>query len=123
MSSDMLAQAGTKVVVIVFGMNGCPACGEYLPRFFQQVEGFQKLGHPFVIYSPGHPVGPKQIPIIVLDSESNNDQVQFLANHHGVSALPTTIIQPKVGYPAKYEGSLSDQEIYQLLSVAVLTNR
>ena len=107
----------------MFGMHGCPACEDYLPRFFRQLEGFIALGQPFVIYEPGGAIATGQIPVIVCDAASQDPSVVQLADQHHVSGLPTTLLIPRMGFPAKYEGALSDVQIYNLLNAAVATNR
>lgn len=113
----------TNVLILVFAMPGCPACHDYLPRLTKQIQGFQKLGHPFVIYENGVVLLPGSIPVVVLDSTTKDPEVQALCNQHEISNLPTTVLLPKVGYPAKYEGSLNDQQVYALLNAALATNR
>ena len=116
--------AHTKVVIIVFAMPGCPACESYLPRLYKQIEGFQKLGAPVYVYEEnGQQVPQGQIPIMVIDSTSKQQNVQDFANRWEVVNLPTTILLPKYGFPARYEGSLSDKDIYNLLNAAIATNR
>jgi hypothetical protein len=117
----MSAPLDAKIVIAVFGMKGCPACKDYLPRLYQQIEGYQKMGHPFVVYQDGMELQPNEIPVLVFDAQSPG--VQEIADLHQVKALPTTLLMPKVGYAAKYEGSLSNQDIYNLLNVAILSNR
>jgi hypothetical protein len=119
MSQDL---ANTNVLILVFAMPGCPACHDYLPRLTKQVQGFQKLGHPFVIYQNGVALMPQAIPIVVLDSTTKDPEVQALCEQHGIMNLPTTVLLPRIGYPAKYEGSLDDQQVYALLNAALATN-
>ena len=118
---DPLAQ--TKVVIIVFAMHGCPACEDYLPRLYRQLEGFQKLNQPFVLYQDGLAIQPGQIPVMVCDSNSRDPSVVDLADRHQIHALPSTILLPRYGFPAKYEGGLTDVQIYSLLNAAIATNR
>jgi thiol-disulfide isomerase/thioredoxin len=113
----------TKVVIVVFAMPSCPACHDYLPRLYKQVEGFQKLGAPLFVYEEGTLIPPKSIPVMVYDVTAQNDSVQAFANQWKVENLPTTILLPKVGFPARYEGALSNDDIYNLLNAAVATNR
>lgn len=119
MSQDLNAN----IVIVVFAMPGCPACEDYIPRLYQQIGGFQKLGHPFVIYELGKSLKPGQIPILVYDASARDPGVQAFADQHGVSGLPTTLLLPKVGFPAKYEGGLGNDQIYALLNAAIATNK
>ena len=113
--------ANTKVVIIVFAMHGCPACEDYLPRLYGQIEGYQKMGHPFVIYQ-GAGLAKGQIPIMVYDSTSQEKSLQDFANLHKIENLPTTLLLPKVGHSTRYEGALSNQQIYTFLNNAIALN-
>lgn len=115
--------ANTNILIMVFAMPGCPACHEYLPKLERQVEGFKKLGHPFIVYQNGMALPPRSIPVVIIDSTTKDGEVQALLDQHGIANLPTTILIPRTGYPAKYEGALDDNQIYQLLNAAVATNR
>ena len=59
---------------------------------------------------------------MILDSTTRDPEVQALADQHAISGLPTTVLLPRVGYPAKYEGTLDDNQIYQLLNAEIATN-
>lgn len=120
MSADL---SQTNILILVFAMPGCSACHEYLPKLQKQIVGYQKLGHPFVLWEIGGTLKPGQIPVVILDSTTQDAEVQALADKHQITGLPTTVLLPKVGYPAKFEGALSDGQIYELLNTAVATNR
>jgi|SRR5882672_8862974 len=111
----------TKVVIIVFAMHGCPACQDFLPRFYNQIEGYQKMGHPFVVYQ-GEALAKGQIPVMVYDSTSQEKSLQDFANLHHVENLPTTLLLPKVGHSMRFEGALSNEQIYTLLNNAIAHN-
>jgi len=115
--------AGINVAIVIFAMPGCPACHEYLPRVYKQIEGYQQLGIPFVVYQEGMALSPGQIPVFVYDSTSKDPDVQAMADKHQIRNLPTTLLLPKVGFPARYEGSLPPGDIYNLLNAAMATNR
>lgn len=104
-----------RVALIVFAMPGCPACHEFLPRITRQIQGFQKLGVPFVFYETGTTIRPGQIPVIVVDSTSTDPSVIALADQHGITALPTTIVLPRYGQPERIEGAVDEQSTYELL--------
>lgn len=109
--------------MIVFVMEGCPACEDYKPRLAQQVAAFQGHGQPFVWYQPGMPLMPGQIPVIVLDADSEDDSVVSLADQYGVEGLPTTLLLRRTAPPAKLEGAVDDRSIYEALASACLANR
>lgn len=115
--------ANTNAIIIVFAMDGCPACMDYTPRLVKQVEGFQKLGHPFVIYTNGMKLAPGQIPICIYDADSTDDSLVELANHHQVQNLPTTLFMSRRTGTHRQEGGLADTEIYQMLIAALENNR
>lgn len=110
------------VAILVFAMPGCPACHEYLPRLYRQIEGFQKLGHPILVYE-GQAVERGTIPVVVIDSTSQEPSVQSLCDKHKIHALPTTVLLPKYGMPMRWEGALPDQDVYNLLNGALGANR
>lgn len=120
MSADL---THTNVLILVFAMPGCPACHEYLPKLNKQIVGYQKLGHPFVMWELGGRLKPGDIPVVILDSTTPDAEVQALADQHGITGLPTTLLLPKLGYPAKFEGALDDDKIYNLLNAAIATNQ
>ncbi len=113
----------TNIVIVVFAMPGCPACSDYLPRLHRQLDGYVKLGHPFIVHDGQSPIPSRAIPVLIYDATAKDQSVQDFANKHSIVNLPTTILLPKIGWPAKYEGSLTDGQIYNLLNAAIATNR
>lgn len=114
---------GTRSVVIVFAMDGCPACEEYKPRLIKMVELFQAHGQPLVFYQVGMPLLPRQIPVIILDGASDDESVVSLADEHKIEALPTTLLLRTTAPTAKIEGAVDDQQIHAALTSACLANR
>jgi thiol-disulfide isomerase/thioredoxin len=110
-------------MIMLFVMASCPACQDYKPRFEKLVKGFKAHGVPLVDLRPDQQVPAGSIPIVVIDAASTDPSVIALAEQYGVENLPTTMILVKNGYPTKYEGALSDQEIYDLLVAAANANR
>jgi hypothetical protein len=115
--------AGIKSVVIVFAMDGCPACADYQPRFARMVELFQQHGQPLVLYQIGMPLMPGQIPVVILDGASDDESVATLADGHNIEAMPTTLLLRTTAKPLKIEGAVDDQQIYAALASACLANR
>jgi hypothetical protein len=111
----------TNVVIVVFAMHGCPACHDYLPRLHKERERFEAAGFSFPIYEPGIAIAPGAVPVLIYDSAAKDDGVQAFADRFEVTALPTTILLPRIGFPAKYEGALPDDEIYNLFNAALAT--
>ena len=104
-------------------MPGCPACHDYLPRFHAQVKRFADVGQPFVYYDNGHGIPAGVIPIFVLDATSTDPEIQALADAHGVTGMPTTLLLTQRARPVKIEGAADDPEIYELLRSACYANR
>lgn len=113
----------TNVVIVVFAMDGCGACEEYLPKLLAQVEAYQKLGHPFVVYELGMRLQPGQIPVCIYDAQSEDPSVVAFADQHNVTGLPTTLLLPKRGKGQKWEGGLDATGIYGVLNLASQANR
>jgi len=111
-----------KVLIVVFAMPQCPACHEYLPRFWKQVEGFQRLGYPFVPYAPSTNINRGDIPILVYDVTSKDPSVQQFADRFEVSSVPATVFLPKMGGFHKLVGAQDDETIYRLLLAATTVN-
>ena len=90
------------VIVIVFVMDGCPACENYLPRFKRIAKPYSKAG----------------IQIAVFDANSKDDRVQDFADRINVRATPTTAVLPRGQGLVKVEGAVDDATIKQLLDLA-----
>ena len=110
------------IVIVVFAMPGCHACHEYLPRLRAQIDAFQKAGHPIVEYEPGMTVERGMIPVIIVDSTSQDPSVQTLADQHQIHALPTTLVMPRRGRVERIEGSMPEHDVQNLLMAAVAAN-
>jgi thiol-disulfide isomerase/thioredoxin len=118
--------AGCRAVVVVFAMPGCPACEDYKPRLEREVARWQAHA-PFVFAEGDQHFAPGQIPVVFLNAESTDAQLQQLADVHDIQGLPTTLVftrrHPFWG-PAtltlrhKIEGSIDDRQIYDLLNLA-----
>lgn len=115
--------ANAKVALVLFVMEGCPACDDYKPRFARLIESFKSYGHQFVYYDEGVEIMPGQIPVIVLDAASEDESVVNLADQHKIEALPTTLLLTRYGTPAKLEGAIDDSEIHEALATACNANR
>ncbi|UCC72070.1 MAG: thioredoxin family protein [Gemmatimonadota bacterium] len=87
------------VVVVVFIMEGCPACHEYVPRF-------QHIARQF----------GNTVPAFIVDA--NSPQGGPLADRFGIEATPTTMILRKPVGAIRAEGSLPDTEITEMFKFA-----
>lgn len=86
--------------VVVFYMNGCPACHEYLPRFRRLAAKYR----PFVAIKAAN---------ISLAPGAKS------ADEYKVKYAPTTLVLDATGKSIhKLEGSGSDREIEKLFKVA-----
>lgn len=89
------------VVVVVFVMEGCPACTEYLPRF-QRVAALYHA----------------HFPIYVLDAAADDAEIQRLADRTKVKATPTTLVMQRGPGVYKTEGAVDDADIQGILQSA-----
>jgi hypothetical protein len=112
----------TNVVLIVFAMDGCHACKEYVPKLQHAIAAYQNAGYPFVIYEIGMKLQPGQIPVLIYDATSQDPGVQALMDQHKVSALPTTVMLPRSGHSGRWEGSMNDADIYSIMNFAIGSN-
>jgi thiol-disulfide isomerase/thioredoxin len=88
----------SNVIVLVFVMEGCPHCKEYMPKF--QVEASK------------HP----SIPVRVLDA--NAEGTQATADRLGVISTPTTYVLRRGPGMVKAEGDLDGPDIAYLFGLA-----
>lgn len=107
-----------RAVIVVIVMADCPYCEEYKPRLEKEVERWRKHGAPIVFGEKGQAFAAGQIPILLIDAESTDPQIQWLMDDFHVDGLPTTILFTRNAMPQKQEGALSEQEIYQMLTIA-----
>lgn len=112
----------TKVLVVVFAMNGCPACGDFLPKFTKAIDAAQKRGEPFVVWQPNQAIAPGQIPVLVYDAGSEAPDLQAFADKLGVVGVPATYVLTRNG-TLKAEGTMGQREIAAMLKSAVAANR
>lgn len=108
-------------MVIVFVMPGCGACEEYKPRFEKQVDAFCSATPMFWYRSGAIPHG--QIPVLLLNAASTDPSIADLADQYQIQAVPATLLLTRNARPVKLEGSLDDQQVYDLLVSAVYANR
>lgn len=112
----------TKVLVVVWAMPGCGACDEYLPMFLERVAAFQKAGAPFHVWSPGQPIKNGEIPVLLYDAASDNEELQNFADKLKITATPTTCVLLRYG-STKLEGSIPQADVDQVLEAAQRANR
>ena len=103
-------------VILVFAMDGCGACEEYKPRLEQELNRWRQRGHPFVDCEASDAIfGAHEIPVILLDAQSPDAQIQSWADQFHVEGLPTTILFRRYMPPEKHEGSIGRGQIHELL--------
>jgi thioredoxin-like negative regulator of GroEL len=88
-----------RVVVVVFKMEGCPACAEYMPTFKRVAARYRGL-----------------FPIYIVDAA--DQRYEHLATRLGVNAVPVTFILRKPTGMLKSEGALGPEELQGLLDSA-----
>jgi thioredoxin-like negative regulator of GroEL len=89
------------VVVVLFTIDGCEACEEFKPRF-------QRVAQQFA----------GQVPIYMLDANSNHPEVASLAQRLGVTNVPATYAMRKPRGLITVVGGVPDEQIAWLLGVA-----
>lgn len=89
----------SRVVVVVFTIDGCEACEEYKPRFRRIAQPYQT-----------------SIPIFMMNA--NDPQNAELANRLKVAAVPATFVMRKPSGVIRIEGAIPDSQIAWLLGVA-----
>jgi thiol-disulfide isomerase/thioredoxin len=87
------------LIVMVWGMDGCPACEEYIPRFRRVASKYAQC-----------------VPAVVLDANRYEDA----ANHFRIRATPTTITS-RYGRRGIYaiEGDAPDEDIEKLFTAVM----
>lgn len=112
----------TRVLVVVWAMPGCGACDDYLPKFLARVDAFRAQGVPFNVWAPGQPLLATDIPVLLYDAASKDEELQDFADKLKVTATPTTCVLTRSN-TAKIEGAVPDDEIDQILDAAQRSNR
>jgi hypothetical protein len=120
----MIDLGNTRVLLVVFGMPGCGACDEFVPKFLERVTAFQKQGAPFrVVQGNDKKIEPGEIPVMLYDAAAENEGLQDFADSLGISATPTTCMLTRRSGTTKIEGAISPAEVDVLLQAAVRANR
>jgi hypothetical protein len=104
MSQPVIDLAPHSVCVLVFVMEGCGACEEYVPRL-------QRVATPLL---------QQGLPILIYMADDPRPTVQSMMNAYNIQATPTTVVlrlQQGVptGEPTVIEGSIDDWQIGQLV--------
>jgi thiol-disulfide isomerase/thioredoxin len=102
-------------VIVVFAMPGCSACDDFKPRLEREVQRWQQNGAPFVFAEPDREFAAHEIPVLLLDAQSTNAQIQGLADEFDVQGLPTTLLFRRNAQPDTFLGAIDDRQIYDLL--------
>lgn len=90
------------VVVVLFTLEGCPACEEYKPRFAKIAKMYQQY-----------------VPVILADA--NDPKFADLAERLKVEAVPATFMLRRPRGMIRMVGGVPDHQIHWLLSTAVRT--
>jgi thioredoxin-like negative regulator of GroEL len=87
------------VVVVLFKMEGCPACAEYEPRFRKFAAAYGSC-----------------VPTLIVDV--TDERYIPLADRLGVTGVPATFVLRRPRGVIRLEGAVSDRQIQGLLDVA-----
>lgn len=87
------------IVVVLFTLEGCPACEEYKPRFEKIAAAYKD-----------------RFPIVRADA--NDEKYADLAERLQVSSVPVTYVLRRPTGLIKVEGSVPDSQIAWLLNIA-----
>lgn len=94
-----------RVVVVVVGMAGCPACEDYTPRVEALAPSYARV-----------------VPVVYLDAASHDPKVQKWMDEHGIGSTPTTIVMRRQDHLGGGEwrmvGSVDDASIRQMFDFA-----
>lgn len=105
-----------KAVIVVFVMEGCGACEEYLPRFKAQVAAARRRGQRINFYDDGS-VPEGHVAVVVYDAASPDPSVQALANRFAVQGTPSTVVLPRGPGAFKVEGGVTNSQIQWILGL------
>ena len=107
-----------KAVIIVFVMEGCGACEEYLPRFKAQVAAARRQGHRINFYEDGTvPAG--HVAVVVYDAASPDPSIQAIGDRFAVQGTPSTVVLPRGPGAFKVEGGVTDSQIRWILGLVL----
>ncbi len=90
---------GHNVVVILFKMEGCPACEEYEPRFRQIASSYQGC-----------------FPILIVDAA--DPSITPMADRLKVHAIPATFVLRRPTGVIRAEGNIENDELTWMLNAA-----
>lgn len=93
---------GANAVVILFTMDGCPACADYAPKFDRIAAAYEASG----------------VPVYRYDADDERPDVQHLVKRLNVQATPTTFVLRRGPGEIRQEGDLEEYEIRELFEVA-----
>jgi thioredoxin-related protein len=102
------------VIVVVFGLEGCPACADYTPRLLDRLRQ-RDNANDFFVYQGAL---ENKIPVLFYDGGSEDEKVQAFADRYKVNAMPTTLVLRRGTGVLKAEGALDDGRINALLGLA-----
>ena len=94
--------ANVRTVIMVFTLQGCGACEEYLPRLQRAAQAMLRQG----------------LMVLVYDAADTRPDVQALMDQYEINATPTTLLLVRGPGSLKFEGSITDQQIAQVLATA-----
>ena len=119
----MLDVSHLNAIVLVFGMPGCGACEEYIPRLKLRAQALHEEYRTVVIDEASgtkrkSKVKVGMLPIFIYDVESEDLELQKLADQYEIKAMPTTIVLIRPQGALRLEGAIADGHIDHILKQA-----
>lgn len=106
MANDLRDLSNKNVVVMVFAMEGCGHCEEFLPRFWPKAEKYLAMGMPVFCYNLA----------------SEDPSIQAIATRYEIDSAPTTIVLKRGTGALKLSGGYNDETIDRVLGRAYHTH-
>lgn len=109
-----------KTLIVVWHMQGCGACEEFIPRVLKQAEAYKScLG---VLVAPNDRAAHIQTPAAILFLDANNPKYTKWAEQYKIESTPTTYVmfRKQQHRNRKIVGAVDDREIVGFLNHAMI---
>ena len=118
----MLDVSHLRVIMLVFGLPGCGACEDYVPRLKARAKEFEEVD----VFDDRTSNSKRKmkakvgtLPIFIYNVDARDPELQKLADQYEIQAMPTTIVLVRPQGALRYEGPISDKQIDFVLGEAV----
>jgi thiol-disulfide isomerase/thioredoxin len=118
----MLDVSHLNVIMLVFGLPGCGACEDYVPRLKAQAREFEDID----IFDESVSKSKRKVkakagtlPVFIYNVDAQDPELQALADQYEIRAMPTTIVLVRPSGALRYEGPISDKQINYVLGEAI----